>query len=321
LDLRQLRYFIAIAEAGSFSAASARLRIAQPALSQHVKAMEAEFGIPLLQRNPRGVVLTEAGSSLLTRARIIEAEFLSLRDHVRGSAVPSGEVRFGMPATINEQLGVALIEAGRRLYPGIRIRISEAMSGFVLGWLREGTVDLAVLYNVHDEKGLTLHQALTEDIRLFATPDMPDAPAGETVALTEALGRGLILPGQGHGLRELIEAAARNAGAPVAPAIEIDSYRQIKQLAARSMGFGMLPATAIREETAAGIFRSWEIIDPRLMRRIYLGHLAGKPLSFASQAIAQLAWTLLDQLVRTGGWTATWNGSDAASPFPSATIP
>ncbi len=319
MDLRQLRYFIAIAEAGSFSAAAARLRIAQPALSQHVKAMEAEFGIALLQRNPRGIALTEAGASLLARARTIDAEFQSLRDHVRGAAVPSGEVRFGMPATINEQLGVALIEAGRKRYPGIRIRISEAMSGFVLGWLREGSVDLAVLYNVHDEKGLTLHHALTEDIRLFATPGMPDEPAGDTVQLTAALSRGLILPGQGHGLRELIEAAARAAAAPVAPAIEIDSYRQIKQLAARSMGFAMLPATAIREETAAGIFRSWEIIDPKLMRRIYLGHLAGKPLSAASQAIAHLAWTLLEELVRTGGWTATWNGSNLP-PFPTAAL-
>ena len=314
MDLRQLRYFIAIAETGSFSAASARLRIAQPALSQHVKAMETEFGVALLQRNPRGVALTEAGASLLSRARTIEAEFQGLRDHVRGAAVPSGEVRFGMPATINEQLGVALIEAGRKLYPGIRIRISEAMSGFVLGWLREGSVDLAVLYNVHDEKGLTLHHALTEDIRLFAAPFMPDAPAGDTVQLAAALSRGLILPGQGHGLRELIEAAA---GAPVAAAIEIDSYRQIKQLAARAMGFGMLPATAIREETAAGIFRAWEISDPKLMRRIYLGHLAGKPLSAASQAIAHLAWTLLEQLVRTGGWTATWNGSENPAPFPA----
>jgi LysR family nitrogen assimilation transcriptional regulator len=180
LDLRQLRYFIAIAEAGSFSAASARLRIAQPALSQHVKAMEAEFGMALLQRNPRGIALTEAGARLLTRATTIEAAFQSLHDHVRGAAVPSGEVRFGMPGTINEQLGVALIEAGRKLYPGIRIRISEAMSGFVLGWLREGNVDLAVLYNVHDAKGLTLHQALTEDIRLFAAPAMPDAPAARS---------------------------------------------------------------------------------------------------------------------------------------------
>ncbi len=320
MDLRQLRYFIAIAEAGSFSAASARLRIAQPALSQHVKAMEAEFGIPLLQRNPRGVALTEAGASLLARARIIEAEFQSLPDLVRGAAKPSGEVRFGMPATINEQLGVALIEAGRRLYPGIRIRISEAMSGFVLGWLREGSVDLAVLYNVHDAKGLTLHHALTEDIRLFAALGMPDAPASQTVPLSAALSRGLILPGQGHGLRELIEAAARNAGAQVAPAIEIDSYRQIKQLAARAMGFGMLPATAIREETEAGIFNSWEITDPKLMRRIYLGHLAGKPLSFAGQAIAHLAWTLLEELVQTGGWTATWNGAEIPPPFPAVAL-
>jgi LysR family nitrogen assimilation transcriptional regulator len=227
LDLRQLRYFIAIAEAGSFSAAAERLHIAQPALSQHVLNMEAELGARLLQRNPRGVVATEAGTRLLARARAIEVEFQSLGDHVRGAAIPRGQVRFGMPGTINEQLGVALIEAGRQLYPEVKIRISEAMSGFVLNWLRDGVVDVAMLYNVPDEKGLVLHHALTEEIHLFGIPGLKPWPSGKRVTLATALRLPLILPSPGHGLRELIETAAREIGQLVAPSIEIDSYRQI----------------------------------------------------------------------------------------------
>ena len=75
MDLRQLRYFIAIVEAGSVSRAAERLRVAQPALSQHVRAMEAALGLPLLIRNPRGVLPTEAGLRLLEQAREIEARF------------------------------------------------------------------------------------------------------------------------------------------------------------------------------------------------------------------------------------------------------
>ncbi len=310
MDLRQLRYFIAIAEAGSFSRASETLRIAQPALSQHVLAMEAECGILLLQRNPRGVVPTEAGVRLLERARDIEARFATLIDHVRGPGTPSGEVRFGMPATISELLGVPLIEAAGTAYPQVRIRISEAMSGFVLGWLREGIVDLAVLYNLPDEKGLTMHHALTEDIRLFGSAVMPGAPPGDTISLAAALRLPLVLPGPSHGLRELLEAAAGSIGKDVTPAIEIDSYRQIKQLAIRGLAFGLLPATAIKHECAEGTLRSWSVIHPELTRGLYLGYRSGLPLSMASRAIGALSWTILHGLVESGAWMADWQGGD-----------
>jgi LysR family nitrogen assimilation transcriptional regulator len=316
MDLRQLRYFIAIVEAGSVSRAAERLRVAQPALSQHVRAMEAALGLPLLIRNPRGVLPTEAGLRLLEQAREIEARFAALADHVRGAAVPAGDVRFGMPGTINEQLGVPLIEAGQAAFPGVRIRISEAMSGFVLGWLRDGTVDLALLYNVADGKGLTLHHALTEEIQLFGRPDLAGAPAGGRVMLAAALRLPLILPGPAHGLRELIEAAARGAGETPRPVVEIDSYRQIKQLAARGIGFGMLPRTAIRQEIAGGAFRAWQVERPALMRRIYLGYPANKPLSAAAKAIGQLSWSLLEKLVGSGEWPAEWAGGERLSLYP-----
>jgi len=296
MDIRQLHYFIAIVECGSFSRAAQQLHVAQPALSQHVRAMETLLGVRLLHRNPRGVVPTEAGVRLAERAREIE----------RGSIVPRGEVRFGMPATINEQLGVALIEAGQKLYPEIRIRISEAMSGFVLDWLRTGVVDVALLYNVADEKGLILHHALTEEIRLFAPPGMTPTPAGDSVTLSAALRLPLILPGSAHGLRDLLEAAAQSLGKAVSPAIEIDSYRQIKQLTARGLGFGILPATAVKQEVASGEFRAWRILRPGLTRRIHLGYPANRPLSSAARAISQLSWEILERQVRSGGWVATW---------------
>ena len=306
MDIKQLRYFIAIAETGSFSRAAERLGVAQPALSQHVLAMEAGLGVALLQRNPRGVVLTEAGQRLLERARDINAAFFALDDHVRGASTPAGEVRFGMPATINEQLGVKLIEAGLEKFPKIRIRISEAMSGFVLDWLRGGVVDIALLYNVADEKGLVLHHVLTEEIKLFGHPDMPGMPPGESLALAAAIRLPLILPGPAHGLRQLIETAAKKTGKPVEPAIEIDSYRQIKQLVMRGIGFGMLPATAINQEVLDGTFLSWRVTNPALMRRIYLGYPSARPLSAASRSIGELSLSILQMLVTTGAWPAIW---------------
>ncbi|MCF3947718.1 LysR family transcriptional regulator [Acidiphilium sp. AL] len=311
MDIRQLRYFIGIVEAGSVSRAARLLHVAQPALSQHVLAIEADLGVTLLHRTARGVIPTEAGLRLLDHARAICAQVASLPDQVRGgAAIPSGEVRFGMPGTISEQLGVKLIEAAAHRYPKVRIRIVEAMSGYVLNWLRDGSVDLAMLYNVEDEKGLTLHHALTEDIQFFGIPTMKKLPRGESIGLGAALNLKLIVPGPAHGLRNLIDRAAKSIHKTLDPAIEIDSYRQIKQLAARGAGFGMLPTMAIEQELRSGTFRSWRVERPALMRRIHLGYQAGKPLSTASRAVGQLAWTSLEALVRNGGWRATWNDAE-----------
>lgn len=310
MDLRQLQYFVAIVEAGSFTKASESLHVAQPALSQHLRAMEADFGVELLVRHPRGVWPTDAGARLLEHAREIDLRFAALKDHVRGPQTPSGEVRFGMPGTISEQLGVPLIEAAQKLFPDVRIRISEAMSGYVLGWLRQGTVDLAMLYNVADEKNLRLHHALTEEIHLFGQSGMAKSPSGDAVTLQSALRLPLVLPGRTHGLRELIEVAASTIGRSVSPAIEIDSYRHIKQLAARGLAFGMLPETAVRQEVGNGIFQAWRISRPVLMRRIFLGYQARAPLSNASRAIGQLSWNILKGLVDSGGWTAVWNNRE-----------
>ena len=311
MDIRQLRYFIAIVEAGSFSRAAERLHVAQPALSQHVLAMEAELGILLLHRTARGVKPTEEGLRLFDEARTILARVAGLPDHVRGrEARPSGEVRFGMPGTVSEQLGVPLIEAAQDLLPEISLRITEAMSGFVLDWLREGTVDIALLFDVTDTKGLTRYEALTEEIVLFGAADITGAPEGADITLQAALRLPLVLPSPAHGLRTLIDASALSIGAHVHPRVEIDSYRQIKHLVARGAAFAMLPMAAIDAEVRGGSLRAWQLQQPAVKRRVALAYRTDRPLSRASRAMAQLGWRVLRDKVLSGAWQAQWTGPE-----------
>lgn len=287
------------------------LRVAQPALSQHVLAMEAELGVILLHRTARGVKPTEEGLRLLREARSIHAQFAALQDHVRGrESRPRGEVRFGMPGTVSEQLGVPLIESARDAYPEIGIRITEAMSGFVLDWLRDGVVDIALLFDVTDTKGLTRHQALAEEIGLFGRRDMTGAPEGDSVALRDALRLPLVVPSPSHGLRALLNAAALSIGSTVDATIEIDSYRQIKRLAARGLAFGMLPMVAIEEELGSGELRAWQLKRPPVIRRIFLAYRTDRPLSAAARAVGMLSWTILKDMVTSGAWRAEWLGRD-----------
>ena len=308
MDLRQLRYFTAIVEQGSFSKAALKLRVAQPALSQHLRHMEDELGVALLHRGTRGVQPTEAGERLLAKARIILAEFAELRDSVRGEqAAPAGEVRIGLPGTVSEQFSVPLIEATQERFPDVRIRIAEAMSGFVLDWLRKGEVDLAVIYSTSDPKGLVIHHVLTEELCLFGMPaltQLKTAP-GTPVTLTEAAGLDLILPGPGHGLRDQIDEAAAGINATVHAAVEIESYAQIKRLAERGLGYGILPRMAVRAQEKAGIFHTWPLEEPSLYRKVYLAYSTERPMTAAARAIGQLSWEILRGLVADERWTAT----------------
>lgn len=309
MDLRQLRYFIAIIDRGSISRAAQTLRVAQPALSQHLRNMEAELGVALLHRGARGIQPTEAGERLLAHARTLTDLFERIPDSVRGFDRPlTGEVRLGVPGTVSEQLSADLIAAARQLYPQVRIRIAEAMSGYIVDWLRRGLVDIAFIYGTADGRGLGLHHLLTEELCLFAAAK--GDTSGGTVTLAEAATRDLILPGPGHGLRDAIEQGARIAGCRIAPTIEIDAYGQIKALVARGMGQAILPRMAVQGEVARGEFVAWSITGPNLTRDVHLAVSTERPLSAASRAVGLLAWQLLRRKVAAGEWVADISNAD-----------
>jgi LysR family nitrogen assimilation transcriptional regulator len=269
--------------------------------------MEEELGVSLLHRGTHGVSPTEAGDRLLRHAKRILAEFAEIPDSVRGEAIaPRGEVRFGLPGTVSELLAAPLIEAARDRYPEVRIRVVEAMSGYILEWLRRGDIDLAMIYNTSSPRGLAVHHGLSEEICLFARPSFggKDDIEGAAVRLEEAALLPLLVPGPGHGLRELIEEAAQAVRVPISPAVEIDSYSQIKKLAQRGLGYGILPRMAVQREAEAGIFRVWRIEEPKITRKVYLAYSTERPLLNAPRAVGQLAWDILRQLVRDAAWTA-----------------
>ncbi len=316
LDVRRLRYFVAIVEARSLSRAARELNVAQPALSQHVLAMEAELGVVLLHRGAKGVQPTEEGLRLLEEAHHLLERFGTLSDRVRGTSVgPSGMVRVGMPGTISEQIGTTLVEAARLQHPQVRIRIVEAMSGFVLDWLRGNVVDLAFLYDVPEEKSIHVRHVLTEEIYLFGSAAAHNSLAPDELTLSEVLALPLIVPSPSHGLRHLIDLTARSIGRRIEPEVEIDSYRQIKQLVARGNGFGLLPLVAIRADVEEGRFRSWRVVKPALRRRVLLAYRADIPLSTAVRAVGLLSWTLLRDMVERGAWPATLSKTREAGLF------
>lgn len=310
MDIRQLRYFLAIAEQGSFSRAARILNVAQPALSLHVRNMEAELGTALLFRSSRGVTPTEAGSILLRHARIILDQMTAAEEEIRGyQNDPAGDVRIGIPGTICQILAVPLITAVHQRYPGIRLRVAEAMSGFILEWMREERVDLAVLYGPANDHGIRTEYLLEEYLQFFGPagglrPELlPPPGTGLDLARISALP--LILPGQGHGLRSLLDKVAEQEGQRFKTTIDVDSYRNIKALVAEGLGYSILPENSISAEVADGRLRSWPITRPAVSRSIHLAHSASRPMTNAARAVLALVREILHDLARTGQWVGT----------------
>jgi len=308
IDLRQLRYFVAIVEQGSLSRAATFLHVAQPALSLHVRNMEADLGTALLFRTPRGVEPTEAGMILLRHARIILDQLTVTEEEIRGHQNdPEGEVRLGVPGTIGQILAVPLISAVHLRYPKIKLRIAEAMSGFILEWMREERVDLAVLYGEAAEHGIRTERLLEERLQFFGPAaerrgeDLP--PAGGELAFGQLAGLPLILPGRGHGLRELLNRHAEAAKHELNTVIDVDSYGNIKSLVQEGLGYSILPENAIAPEVAGNTLRSWAIVDPPMIRSIHLAHSAGRPMTNAVSVVLALTRETLRDLARTGRWT------------------
>ncbi|WP_281843175.1 LysR family transcriptional regulator [Sinisalibacter aestuarii] len=311
MDLKQLRYFLAIAEEGTLSAAARRLNVAQPALTHHLRNMETELGVELFRRHPRGVALTEAGSLLRQRATLLLSEFERTRDDIRNlEGDPRGEVRLGLPATISEILSVPLILSAQDALPGIKLTIAEAMSGFVLDWLKEGLVDIAVLY-LRDPSGELSSEPLLREELVVVSPH--GAEIGERVSMRDLCARNLVLPSRTHGLRMQLEQEAAAVGATLQPINELDSFVNIKRLVAAGHCSSVLPLHAVTHAKDKGRFRISHFDGNGLFRDVFLVARERKTLSHACAAISMKLQECVESIVEKGEWRGAFPmvGQDA----------
>ncbi|SPF79909.1 LysR family transcriptional regulator [Pseudoprimorskyibacter insulae] len=308
LDTRQMRYFLEIAEQGSITRAAQVLNVAQPALSLHLKTLEERLGTQLLIRSRSGVTPTEAGQVLMRRARAILDDMARTEDEIRTlDADPAGVVRVGLPGTISALLTLPLIKAARARYPRITINIAEAMSGFIAGWMSEGQVDLAVLYNRSSAAGVMARPLLEEELVVLWPAN---AKRPEVMALSELRDEPMVLPSAPHGLRQQLE---RDLGAlDIRPAIamEVDSYANIKALVAAGYGASVLPRHAVQAEVAEGKLGISRLAAPGLWRQAVMVTPTNRPVTRAQQAVQDVLSQVVADMLANGDWS----GARAVSP-------
>ncbi|MFC7738395.1 LysR substrate-binding domain-containing protein [Roseomonas sp. GCM10028921] len=315
MDLRDLRAFVAIAEAGSLMAAAKTLNSSPPALSARLKNLEDELGTPLFVRWPRGLTLTEQARDFLAHSYAILKQAEDAKASILGrDKPPSGVVRLGIPGSLIGILSVPLIEACLRELPQVRLRIVESMSGYLARWLREGTLDATLLFGSHapGDGGASVQPILEEDLYLGTYDPSLLSPFlnGHAEMPMQALRHlRLVMPGPEHGLRSLVEATARHHGVSLDVAIEIDASPQIFELVRRGHG-STICSLAARHFGAppdgAGLpeLHTFRIVEPGFRRTVSLATPLSRPSSRATMAVARVAVTILSELAGTEEWRA-----------------
>jgi LysR family transcriptional regulator, transcription activator of glutamate synthase operon len=269
MELRQLRYFAAVAEHRHFTRAAAELHVAQPALSQQIRRLEQELGLELLERTSRSVRVTEAGEAVLRRARRALAEVDAIAadlDALRG--LRTGRVLVGAIQSLGPFDLPGLLAAFRAEHPGIDLLLREETTQEMLALLAADELDLAIAAIDPEPPSEFATQPLyEEDLVLAVRPGHPLAKRAR-LALSDLPDEPFILFREGSGLRATTERALATAGLQPRARLESTELSRVRALVARGLGVAIVP----RSETASPGPRVAAVAlgPPALRRRVGL---------------------------------------------------
>ncbi|MFT4255747.1 MAG: LysR substrate-binding domain-containing protein [Pseudoxanthomonas sp.] len=287
MDLKQLEYFVRVAELGSFTRASILLDVAQPALSRQVRQLELEFQQPLLLRNGRGVTLTEAGALLLRHARGILHQVARAQEELAGARGGlAGRVTLGLPPTVARAFATPLIHAFRQRLPQAQLAITEGLTLAMQEALIAGRLDIAVLYNARPTAGLELQPLMEEELVLVQPrpPGLAEDPPPGPLPLTDLAALPLVIPSRPNAIRTQVESELAALGLHPNVALEIDGVRAILELVADGLGNAVLTRHAVASSIRPSAYTTRPIGTPPMKAQAWLATSAQRPATRTQQA-------------------------------------
>ena len=300
MNLRDLRYLVALADHRHFGRAAAACFVSQPTLSTQIRKLEEELGVTLIERAPRKVMLTPTGLLVADRARRIVGDVEQMKEVARRSQDPeAGVVRLGIFPTLGPYLLPHVVPAIRRRFPQLELLLVEEKSDLLLARLRDGRLDAALLaLPVHDEQ---MHaEPLFEEPFVLAVPDGHPLAAHRAMTLDALADQRLLLLEDGHCLRDQALDVCHLAGASEKSGFQGTSLETLRQMVAANVGVTLLPMLAVQPPVA----QSPDITligfedDPPPSRRIAMIWRRSSAMADFLQALAQLFKSLPAPLLR-----------------------
>ena len=318
MNLRDLKYLVALADHKHFGRAAAACYVSQPTLSTQIKKLEDELGVPLVERAPRKVMLTPAGRDAAERARRIVAEVEQMKEAARRSQDPeAGTVRLGMFPTLGPYLLPHVVPRIRARFPHLELLLVEEKSDVLLSRLREGKLDAGLLaLPVADDQ---LHtEFLFEEPFVLAVPESHPLAQRGSLTLAELSHQQLLLLQDGHCLREQALDVCRLSGANEKSEFRATSLETLRQMVAADVGITLLPTLAVKPPVA----RSPNIhllgfSDSHPSRRIAMVWRKSSAMSGFLQVFAQVFRELPPGLFQPDAPVPAAPPADVAEPVPT----
>ncbi|MFG1403995.1 LysR family transcriptional regulator [Xanthobacter sediminis] len=288
MDLKQMQYFLCLAEVGNVTRAARQLNIVQPALSMQVAKLEAEFGQRLFDRTAHGVATTVAGEALVRLLTPIVRDVEHARQEMaRFDGRISGRVVAGLITSVAQSTLASSSARVAAQFPDVALSACEGYTETLMDWVTTGQLDLAIINVPKHRRGLNAHHILDEEM-VFACRHSAPAPVPAHLTFAHLAQCDLVMPSKRHGLRMILEEQADAAGIELNPRIEIDTLSAICEVVATTDLVTVLPTIALHQFLAAGRVRAHHFATPRLTRSIAVVHHPRRSVSAAADAVVEV---------------------------------
>jgi LysR family nitrogen assimilation transcriptional regulator len=300
LGLRELRYFLSVAQTGNIGRAARDLNVSQPAISLQLRKLEEGLGTPLLLRHGRGVTLTPAGTCLRDRLQTVMQLLATPLDEPAIEAKPTA-LSFAIPADSGGPLMAPIARMFRSRWPDMTLDVREGSGADLEEWLLHRHVDLAILQDPPTLLQLHIIPLLTEDLGLVAPAHASLAQGSRPLPMRDLAGDALILPDHRHWIRRRLDHAAQQCGLRLSPMLQVNSIALTKVLVRGGLGHTILPRAAAREEIERGALAFRPIGQPPLSSTCVLAfHRAAS--NSPVTAFADMVRDAVIALAESGAW-------------------
>ena len=273
MDLRQLEIFVKVAEFGSFSKAAEALYLTQPTVSEHIRTLEDEVGVRLLDRLGRGAAITRAGQLLLSYAQRMLALSREARQAMDGfQGRMSGELLIGASTIPGEYVLPAMIGRFKEKYPDISITLLIGDSQIAVDWVAEGRAELGVVGARLSHRGVDYKELMPDEV-VVVVPGSHPWHGRKQIALEELRSEPLLIRERGSGTRAALEAALAEAGMDLGSfriVGEMGSTQAIKQAVKAGVGVSLVSKRAVEEECKSGLLWCLRVKDLKVTRSFHL---------------------------------------------------
>jgi LysR family transcriptional regulator, nitrogen assimilation regulatory protein len=297
MDIKQLRYFIAVADLGSFSRAADALFVAQSALSRQVSELEVELGQKLFYRTGRGVILNDAGKRFYSHSRgILEQVSYAKQDLVQHGETPVGRVVLGLPFSISRIFSTRFVQSFLRSFPRAKLSIVEASSEHIIEWLAIGRMDIGLVFNPPSFTGISAKLLVDDELCLITSRKGSLLPNKENVINFRDLAKlPIIIPGNPHTLRTFVDTNLLRAKIELDIRGEIDSVPTTVDLIRKNGWCSILPRMVLFTYPDGDDLVAYRIVKPKLPFGLKIITYDKRPQSVLVRLCAELAASVISE--------------------------